>query len=334
MAMVFEANGLSGPEKLLLLAYANYTDAYGYCWPGIDRLIADTGTSKATVVRTRKALEKQNLLRHQRRTSREGRQSTNLYRINLDKLRALRRPRRQFDDDMLGLEFEDEERPEPEKGASDQPRFQNDTPPSQNDTPPSQNEPPGGFNLIPPPSQSDTPSVIDPSEDPSRPDAREATTLGDVVKTLRLAPPESGRTDERVSIEKEPEADEVIDRDTATALVQRVNFSRVGARESQVWQIRDAVARALAAGYNASQVQAYLQDKVRQAKTVKFVLGAFEPARLRDIATCTPSARSSVPPACGQCDATDADAISARVVETATGVARCPRCHPGALAGV
>src|SRR5699024_9548088 len=119
-------------------------------------------------------------------------------------------------------------------------------------------------------------------------------------------PPDSGRTDEQVSIEKEPET---IDRDTATALVQHADLSRIGARESQVWQIRDAVARALAAGYNASQVQVYLQDRARQARTVKFVLGAFEPARLRDIATCAPSSHSALPPACGQCDATDADAI-------------------------
>src|SRR5699024_10417922 len=103
--------------------------------------------------------------------------------------------------------------------------------------------------------------------------------------------------------------------DQSSALVRQVDLSRIGARESQVHQIQKAVSRALSAGYSTDQVQAYLQDRARQARTVKFVLGAFEPARLRDIATCAPSSHSALPPVCGQCEATEKDAVSARMTE-------------------
>lgn len=63
MAMVFAAEGLEGGEKLLLLAFTNYTDPHGYCWPGEERLAEDTGTSVSTVRRTKKKLISSNLVR-------------------------------------------------------------------------------------------------------------------------------------------------------------------------------------------------------------------------------------------------------------------------------
>lgn len=133
MSMVFQAEGLNGAQKVLLLAYANYTDAHGYCWPGVARLAADTGTSTRTVIRTRKELEARNLLRHQRRT-RDGRPTTNLYRINLDKLRAMRRAPQEFDDNVMALEFDDDQTPQ--KSGPDQLMCQSDTPGGDNLTPP------------------------------------------------------------------------------------------------------------------------------------------------------------------------------------------------------
>lgn len=127
MAMVFDADGELAPmEKLLLLAYCEHTDAHGYCWPGMERLMAMTGMSKSTVIRTRKALEEKNLLRHQRRTTKAGDSNTNMYRVNLTKLSSLKRPQREFDDNVIGLLFEEE--PDPNSG-SDQPMCQPDTPP-------------------------------------------------------------------------------------------------------------------------------------------------------------------------------------------------------------
>src|SRR5690606_7860436 len=67
IAMVVEAEGLDGPEKLLLLAYCNRTDDHGYCWPGQQRLADDCGTSLATVKRTKKRLIEKKLIASMRR---------------------------------------------------------------------------------------------------------------------------------------------------------------------------------------------------------------------------------------------------------------------------
>lgn len=96
MAMVFAAEGLDGPEKLLLLAYTNYTDPHGYCWPGEDRLADDTGTSPSTVRRTKKKLIGRNLLKSVRRA-----ETSNLARVNLPLLASMARARSSYDDNEV-----------------------------------------------------------------------------------------------------------------------------------------------------------------------------------------------------------------------------------------
>ncbi|MGW0948524.1 helix-turn-helix domain-containing protein [Streptomyces sp. NPDC002623] len=96
MAMVFAADGLDGGEKLLLLAYTNYTDPHGYCWPGEDRLAEDTGTSVSTVRRTKKKLIGKNLVRSIRRP-----ETSNLARVNLPLLASMGRPRKAYDDNEV-----------------------------------------------------------------------------------------------------------------------------------------------------------------------------------------------------------------------------------------
>jgi hypothetical protein len=103
MAMVFAAEGLDGPEKLLLLAYTNYTDPNGYCWPGEERLADDTGTSPSTVRRTKKKLIGRNLLKSIRRP-----ETSNLARVNLPMLASMARSRSAYDDnEMERLSFDD-----------------------------------------------------------------------------------------------------------------------------------------------------------------------------------------------------------------------------------
>lgn len=110
MAMVFAAEGLDGPEKLLLLAYTNYTDPNGYCWPGEDRLADDTGTSPSTVRRTKKKLIGRNLLKSIRRP-----ETSNLARVNLPMLASMARSRSAYDDnEMERLSFDDGPRTAPE----------------------------------------------------------------------------------------------------------------------------------------------------------------------------------------------------------------------------
>ena len=49
--------GITPPEKLILLAVANYADADGLCWPSQATLARDTCLSTRTIVRLFSALE-------------------------------------------------------------------------------------------------------------------------------------------------------------------------------------------------------------------------------------------------------------------------------------
>ncbi|UXY24915.1 helix-turn-helix domain-containing protein (plasmid) [Streptomyces cynarae] len=102
VAMVLEAEGLDGPEKLLLIAYCNRTDDHGYCWPGQQRLADDCGTSIATVKRVKKRLiEKQLIATKRRLDPKTGEPITNLTRVNLELLAAMKRPNREYDDNVV-----------------------------------------------------------------------------------------------------------------------------------------------------------------------------------------------------------------------------------------
>ena len=126
MAMVFAAEGLDGGEKLLLLAYTNYTDPHGYCWPGEERLAEDTGTSPSTVRRTKKKLIAKNLVKSVRRA-----ETSNLARVNLPLLASMARERRTYDDNEVErLSFGSPPDPVPEPGP-DLLTVQSDLSPSQ-----------------------------------------------------------------------------------------------------------------------------------------------------------------------------------------------------------
>ncbi|MFF7240298.1 helix-turn-helix domain-containing protein [Streptomyces collinus] len=102
IAMVLEAEGLDGPEKLLLIAYCNRTDDHGYCWPGQQRLAADCGTSPATVKRVKKKLIEKKLIASQRRLDpKTGEPITNLTRVNLELLAAMKRKPTDYDDNVI-----------------------------------------------------------------------------------------------------------------------------------------------------------------------------------------------------------------------------------------
>ena len=119
MQMVFDADGLSPREKCILLAYCNYTDPHGYVWAGVPRVSDDTGASESTVKRVRKDLQSRGLLATKRRVDpRSGRSTSNITRINLDRLSSMKRVRREYDDNVIEeLGFEDES-PDP-KNPSD-----------------------------------------------------------------------------------------------------------------------------------------------------------------------------------------------------------------------
>ncbi len=111
IAAVFAAEGLPPSLNHLLLAYADLSDAFGYCPnASVERMMAMTGMSGSTVTRTNKELEARNLLRRQRRTRSDGSTDVSIYRINLTKLASMRPTEpRWFDDNaMAGLGFDDE----------------------------------------------------------------------------------------------------------------------------------------------------------------------------------------------------------------------------------
>ncbi|MEU5599338.1 helix-turn-helix domain-containing protein [Streptomyces sp. NPDC020298] len=116
VAMVFEAEGLDGSEKLLLVAYCNRTDDHGYCWPGQQRLADDCGTSTATVKRVKKKLIEKNLIASQRRLDpKTGEPITNLTRVNLELLAAMKRKPTDYDDNVVERITFDAEAPLPQK---------------------------------------------------------------------------------------------------------------------------------------------------------------------------------------------------------------------------
>ncbi|WP_370013313.1 helix-turn-helix domain-containing protein (plasmid) [Nocardiopsis sp. LDBS0036] len=162
MQMVFDAEGLSPREKCILLAYCNYTDAHGYVWAGVPRVSDDSGASESTVKRVRKELQERGLLATKRRVDpRTGRSTSNITRINLDRLAAMKRAPREYDDNVIEELLFDAEAAE-SKNPADLRIVQSDLGP---DLRIGQSDPGSGVNLTPPkggvnltPNPSDEPS--------------------------------------------------------------------------------------------------------------------------------------------------------------------------------
>ena len=172
MAMVFAAEGLDGGEKLLLLAYTNYTDPHGYCWPSEQRLADDCGTSLSTVARQKRSLKKRGLLKSVRRMNpRTGEPISNLSRVNLPLLASMRRSDRPYDDNLVQeISFDPDDE---EQQASDLLKCHSDGYPlSDRQVPPSK--------MTGTPCQIDSQSLTDPPREPVeiRKDGRSPATSG------------------------------------------------------------------------------------------------------------------------------------------------------------
>jgi len=157
MQMVFDAEGLNHSEKIVLLAYCNYTDAHGYVWAGVERISDDTGASASTIKRMRASLKAKKLLVSKRRIDpRTGESISNLSRVNISRLEAMARPKKTYDDNaMEALTFEEDD---PSETPSDLRIVQSDPGSDlrmgQSDPGPGVNltSPKGGVNLTPNPS--------------------------------------------------------------------------------------------------------------------------------------------------------------------------------------
>ncbi|MFD6149456.1 GIY-YIG nuclease family protein [Streptomyces sp. NPDC060243] len=112
MAMVFAAEGISGPEKALLLALTSFTNPHGYCWPSEELLADMTGTSVRTVRRSRAKLAAMALVKSVRQVDKAtGNPITNLTRVNLPLLASMKRSNRDEDDTPVLIAFEEEAEP-------------------------------------------------------------------------------------------------------------------------------------------------------------------------------------------------------------------------------
>ncbi|WP_128381245.1 helix-turn-helix domain-containing protein [Streptomyces cavernae] len=171
IGLVFEAKDLDGSEKLLLLALTNYTYIYGYCWPSEGRLAADCGTSRSTVQRVKRKLAARGLVKSVRRVNpRTGEPISNLTRVNLPLLAAMRQEPRQYQDNLFeAITFDDDSQGDPAgslAGTPDSPEpfdlliRQNDAYPESNWSRPRRN-------VTPTQPQDDAQSLIDPVVIPS-----------------------------------------------------------------------------------------------------------------------------------------------------------------------
>lgn len=111
MQMVFDAGDLTAPQKSVLLAYCNFTDPHGYCWPGVERIADMTGLSVSGVKKIRKQLVESRLMVTVSRGKKGGGRKTNGSRINIKRLQKMKLPPREYDDNLmaeLGFEEDDE----------------------------------------------------------------------------------------------------------------------------------------------------------------------------------------------------------------------------------
>lgn len=265
IAMVFQAEGLNHSEKALLFAYCNHTNGHGYCTAGIPRLSDESGMSVRTVNRTNTALKAKGLIKSARRVDpRTGEQITNLTRVNLKLLASMKRAEPEYDDNLIdALTFPEDadESAQVDPDAklaqgSDLHKCQSDTPPPtdwqgqgrQSDAPPSDNLAPNPY-----------PSSVRTSPDPEK--AEEAHTEDTPGPVLTEPSPEVLRQ--------------------AAEIASRLDLTRLDAKPKQTVQITRALAQALTRpDADTATVERYAAATIAGCRTVKYLLGAFEPARL------------------------------------------------------
>jgi hypothetical protein len=83
ISWAFKQHQEPGP-KLLLLALANYADEHGCCWPSKDQLAADCSSSERSIRNYFVALEGAGLVTIQARYTENGRQTSNIVRLNME----------------------------------------------------------------------------------------------------------------------------------------------------------------------------------------------------------------------------------------------------------
>lgn len=86
LSLVLSSDLLTPGERLTFAALANYSNADGCCWPAQETIAKSTGSTRETVNRHLKSLEKKGFLEIKHRKDKGGRTS-NLYSIKTSNFR-------------------------------------------------------------------------------------------------------------------------------------------------------------------------------------------------------------------------------------------------------
>ncbi|MEJ1202875.1 MULTISPECIES: hypothetical protein [unclassified Streptomyces] len=167
MSMVFKAGGLSVGEGAFLMACANHTDAKGYVIAHMQQIADEAHMSLRSARDQRRRLEERKLVKAAPRFSpKNNAQVANLFRLNLDLLRSLERPRKDYGPSLIEeLTFEEVS----EENPSSDPPAKSAAPPA---GPPADLAPPPA-DLAPPPADlagagaAKSAALLPPSSSPS-----------------------------------------------------------------------------------------------------------------------------------------------------------------------
>lgn len=322
MDLVWDSAIRGSSKRFVLLALADRASDEGEV-PALGSriLMQKTGLGRTAVFSALRELEESDelILRDERVKSNGGRDTSRFW-LNMPLLRELRDPKSE------ALRAERKSNPFAVSAAQAPVREADGTPVRETD----------GVVRIP---DGGVREPYHPSTDSVRTPVREADGYG---RPESVPLPESGVTELKdpdsgggvPSGGPEPEVTQA-HRDAAGLLVGRVDLSPVDAQPKQVTQVRNVVARAFALGYQAEAIDRYLRQRVEQARTVRYVLGAFAPNRIHAIGASGDRPPAQVPvraplSACATCGAHKGDPGSARMIETESGALRRCECHPGA----
>lgn len=337
MSMVFKAGGLSVGEGAFLMACANHTDAKGYVIAHMQQIADEAHMSLRSAQAKRAELEKRRLVRAAPRFSpKNGAQIANLFRINLDLLKSMERPRKDYGATLIEeLTFDEAPDEGPEENPSSDPHADSAPPPANPAPPPADFAPPhadlagaGGAKSAPllPPSSS--PSSLSPGAGvPEDADASGGT--GSVGERESEASPEGQNpSGAELPQQREPSQPNAAAGRIVTAYAAALGRPVLnGTRAKLERQAVELLAQELP--------EAWLCERARElaargwSDLVRHVERSTAPI---EGPGAVGSGRSGVPEWCGECgeDWGDAARLNARfrVVGPEGSQELCPHCHP------
>ncbi|MFD3518495.1 hypothetical protein [Streptomyces sp. NPDC058657] len=222
MNLVFQAGGLKTGEGAFLTACANHTDDKGYVIAHMQQLADEAHMSLRAAQSNKARLEQLGLLRSKDRYSpKNGAQIANLFRINLDLLASMQRPRRDYGPSLIEeLTFDEP----PEKNPSSDPHAVSAPPPAVSAPPPAESAGDGGADSAP---------LLLPSSSPS--------SLSQPPAAPKVSPVTAEERERDAAVPESSEADAVVEAYVGALGRPLVNGSRV--------RLRKQAAELLAAGY-------------------------------------------------------------------------------------